>query len=307
MILDKIVKVNISKRTIKYYTEKGYKDLKLFDTINVDIGDLQKGSGLRINVMCDICDNTNMIQYYNYNNCLKKDGIYVCKSCKSYKSIKTNIKRYGQEWGLQNKKIKEKSRKTLLEKYGVDNISKVKYIRESRKDNFINDEFKEKSRKTLLEKHGVDNISKVEYIKNKKKITCLKNWGVENPIQSIIIFNKSQKSGKKIKLHDKTNLYYRGSYELDFLDFCIDNNIVVEKGKTIIYYKNDKKKYYHSDFYLPYYNLICEIKSDYYYDKYYDINLLKEKYTKKIGYNFIFIINKNYNGFKNFRKIYRQT
>jgi hypothetical protein len=302
MIIDKKVNIVVSKRTIKYYTEKGYNNLKLFDIVEIDIGDLQKCSSLRINVKCDICKSINNIQFYNYNNCLKKQGLYVCKMCKTHKTKKTNLKKYGKEWGLQNNAVKEKSKITLLEKYGVDNISKVKYIKESRKNNFTNEVFKEKSKKTILEKYGVDNISKSEIFKNKKKETCLKNWGVENPTQSSIIFNKSQKSGKKIKLYEELNIYYRGSYELDFLNYCLNNNIDVQKGKTITYYKDNKKKYYHSDFYLPYYNLICEIKSDYYYKKYYELNLLKKRYTKNLGYNFIFIINKDYNEFDKFRK-----
>jgi len=40
---------------------------------------------------------------------------------------------------------------------------------------------------------------------------------------------------------------------------------------------------------------MCHIKSSYYYDKYLELNLIKEIETKKMGYNFIFIINKNYN------------
>ena len=48
------------------------------------------------------------------------------------------------------------------------------------------------------------------------------------------------------------------------------------------------------DFYLPDYNLIIEIKSSYTYN--YDIerNITKKKYSIENGYNFIFIINKDY-------------
>jgi hypothetical protein len=58
---------------------------------------------------------------------------------------------------------------------------------------------------------------------------------------------------------------------------------------------NDKKRKYHSDFYLPDYNLICEVKSLYTYNDDYDENMLKMEYTIKSGYNFLFIIDKNYN------------
>lgn len=71
-------------------------------------------------------------------------------------------------------------------------------------------------------------------------------------------------------------------------------NITVEKGPIIKYNFDNNNKYYHSDFYLLKYNLICEIKSSYYYDKFISINKEKEKQSIKDGYNFIFIINKNY-------------
>ena len=60
---------------------------------------------------------------------------------------------------------------------------------------------------------------------------------------------------------------------------------------------NGKKHTYHSDFYIDKYNLIVEIKSSYTYNYDIDKNLAKEKYSKLNGYNFIFIIDKNYEYF----------
>ena len=39
--------------------------------------------------------------------------------------------------------------------------------------------------------------------------------------------------------------------------------------------------------------MISEIKSSYYYNKYIEINLIKEKYSK-MEYNFLFIIDRDY-------------
>jgi hypothetical protein len=165
-------------------------------------------------------------------------------------------------------------------------------VKENRSDNFKTDIFKEKSKKTWIDKYGVDNPSKSEEVKNKKIKTCLINNGVENPSQNADIFERSQKSGKKIKLHE-CGLMYRGTYEKDFLDFCFLNKINVQKGPTIEYIYNDRKKYYHSDFLLTDTNTICEIKSSYYYYLYLDKNLEKEKYSK-MSYNFLFILDKKY-------------
>ena len=56
-------------------------------------------------------------------------------------------------------------------------------------------------------------------------------------------------------------------------------------------------KVYYPDYYLPEYNLIVEIKSDYTYKKELDKNICKRKSCVEQGYNFIFIINKNYDEF----------
>lgn len=92
-------------------------------------------------------------------------------------------------------------------------------------------------------------------------------------------------------------MYYRGTYEKDFLDFCFENNIPVKKGKTIKYLFNNKTKIYFSDFYLEKNNLIIEIKSLYYFNKYKSKNIAKKDSCLKQGYSFVFIINKNYEDF----------
>lgn len=304
MIIDKTVKIKIGKGIpYKWYLDKGYGPFKNGDIINVKIEDLTLSSAIRISVKCDFCENINNIRYENYNHQIKKSAtsIYSCGECRHKKSAITNMERYGVDYLMKSKDMREKSKTTCLENYGVENVSQNKNIKDKKKETCFKNwgvncglQNIEKSKTTLLEKYGFENVSQNEDIKKKKKETCFKNWGVENPSQSIELFEKSQKSGKKIKLHNDSELWYRGTYELDFLNFCYLNNIVVQKGFTISYIMNEKNKYYHSDFYLPKYNLICEIKSNYYYDKFLETNLLKEKYTKEKGYNFIFIINKKY-------------
>lgn len=125
------------------------------------------------------------------------------------------------------------------------------------------------------------------------------NFGVENSMQLTSVFDKSQKNGFKIK--EYKGIKYQGTYELDFLEFCDSNNIIekVSKVDSIKYKYNDKIKYYHPDFFIEELNLIVEIKSDYYYYLYLEKNLCKEKYCIEQGYNFIFIINKDYSEFFN--------
>ena len=127
----------------------------------------------------------------------------------------------------------------------------------------------------------------------------MERYGVESPMQSAIIFNKQQKSSLKTKKHEKSNLSYQGTYELDFLEKYY-GKIRIEKIDPIEYSLNENVHYYHPDFYLPDYNLIIEIKSSYTYN--YDIekNMAKKDYSLKAGYEFIFIIDKDYSFFELF-------
>ncbi len=85
---------------------------------------------------------------------------------------------------------------------------------------------------------------------------------------------------------------YQSSYELDFLKYCLLKNIKVERGKSFRYIQASKEHIYHSDFFLPEHALICEVKSNYTYNYDLEKNMLKSKSV--IGYNFIFLIDKEY-------------
>lgn len=107
---------------------------------------------------------------------IEKRGIY-CKICK-------------------NKIKMDKTKITCLKKYGFDNASKCKDV-------------KEKYNKTCLEKYGVKHSFQSDKVKNKIKETMIERYGVENPIQNTEIKNKIQstnieKYGCSNPLHSKT-------------------------------------------------------------------------------------------------------
>ena len=76
------------------------------------------------------------------------------------------------------------------------------------------------------------------------------------------------------------------------------DKLKIEKPKFIRYNYNDKIKVYFPDFYLPEYNLIVEIKSKYTYGLHRERNESKKLGVLEKGYNFIFIIDKDYNEFE---------
>lgn len=242
---------------------------------------------------------------------------------------KTNLERYGVESTLNSNIVKEKSKKTNLERYGNEDCRKTQLIINKRikttnerygveyyaKTN----EYKEKVKETSLKR--VDSPNKSENIKSKKILSMInkygfinnscsieskrklretnfKRYGVEYPMQVIEFVEKQQKNSKKINYYND-KLYYQSSYEKHFLDYIYNLGIIedFERGPSIKYKFENKEKIHFPDFYLEKLNLIIEIKSDYYYSKYLDKNTSKMKKCIEIGYNYLFIINKNYKAF----------
>lgn len=200
---------------------------------------------------------------------------------------KTNLKRYGVNQNTQRPEIKDQIRKTNLEKYGVDNVIKVQEIQGKSK----------KSRsKTCMKEHGVDHYFKVPAVQKKIRKTNIEKYGVANPLQNPIIFQKAQKSAKTLHHYSK-DLYYRGSFEKDFLD-RFHNKFHIIQGLSFKYKINGKKRTYHSDFYIPNLDLIVEIKNSYLFEKYQESIKSKERSVRESGYDYITIIDKNYDEFE---------
>ena len=121
----------------------------------------------------------------------------------------------------------------------------------------------------------------------------MKRYGVEHPSQNENIHTKQQKSAFKIHQYKDTNLFYRGSYEKDFLDNYYDK-IKIEKAISEKYNYKDVNRVYFPDFYLPDFNLVIEIKSKYIFDLESEQNILKQNACLNNNKNYLFIIDKDY-------------
>lgn len=331
MIICKKVEIVGNPKTLKHYKDLGY-EISVGKKINVKIKDLTLGSHVKILAKCDVCGLEKKLMYQKYiNNTNNYHNQYCCSDkCANNKRKNTVNLKYGVDCVGQLELFKNKIKETCLDKYKTDNVSKSVYIKEKIKktnnkkyggnSSMCSKEIREKAKQTNLKLYGHENASSSEEIKLKKEKTCLKNhgvtcslksqkirekckqtcmekYGVEYPAQNKNIFNKIEKNSLKICTHQKTKLQYQGKYEEDFLNYCVKNNIVVEKVKSIKYVFNGENKIYYPDFYLKDKNLIIEIKSNYFYKKYLNKNLAKQKFCIKQGYNFIFIIDKNYSEF----------
>ena len=139
MILSKYVNIKISNNLINYYTILNY-EFNSNEIIKVLVKDLPKNSSHKVKVKCDICNNEKEISLNRYIiNTKNKTLPYACsRMCAEIKN-----------------------------------------------------------KNTCLKKYGVDNISKLDFIKNKKEKTCLDNFDVKYPQQSNEIFLKSKKTKKE--------------------------------------------------------------------------------------------------------------
>lgn len=282
MIITKTVKIEINKGNIPYYKKfEEYKNLKIGDIAEIKIENLSKSCKATIQYKCDNCGKILETKYCSYCDPRRDKKLDLCKGkCANIKRENTNEELYGVKNCFQNYDKKDKAKDTMIKKYGVDHNMKTKKCLDDRK-------------KTYLKNYGVDNPSKSKIIKEKKEKTCLINFGVKSPLQNSDVFKRNRLSAYRINNYNET-ITYQGSYEFDFLNTYYDKILIINPNFTINYTIDDISHKYHPDFYCEDYNLIVEIKSDYTYNKEIDKNLAKEKYSLLNGYNFIFIINKDY-------------
>ena len=227
---------------------------KLHQEIEVLVDQLSEGSNVKIDCICDICGKERNITYQKYKDSERLYNEYVCQQCSHIKRKKTNI-----------------------EKYGCENYT-----------NTIS--FKSKSSFTIKEKYGCENVFQSELIKSKSKLTNLSKYGVEYISQSPSIQKRIQKSS--YSECEFNGLSYQGSYEKDFIDKYY-NKIDIGKIDPISYFL-DKNRFYFPDFFISNINLIIEVKSSYTFKLHKEKNIAKMNRCLELGYNFIFIIDKDY-------------
>lgn len=166
------------------------------------------------------------------------------------KSKKTKKEKYGNE----NFTNREKSSKTWVNLYGVDNPLKNINIREKLKN-------------TMKSKYGVENYVEHSDFRNKSEKTCLKKFGFRNQSQSAEIYEKILKSLYRVKKYKNTDILYQSSYELLFLELIEEKGLLrdVKKPKRFIYEFKNETYVYNPDFLFR--EVTIEIKSTWTYNR----------------------------------------
>lgn len=137
------------------------------------------------------------------------------KHCVSERIKETNLRNHGVEWAQQNKEIRQKSIKTNIERYGVDNVLKLDVNMEKcRRINSENlEQIKEKRKKTFIEKYGVESYPLTDEFLEKTKVTNIKRYGAEWCQQNKEIKKKAS-GAKKENFYKNIIQHYEELYDI---------------------------------------------------------------------------------------------
>ncbi len=206
-------------------------------------------------------------------------GKINCK--KTFRRINTHGGAYCKVCSDKNRV--EKVKLTTLENFGVT-------------CSLASEKVKEKSKITNLQKRGVEYSLQSKEVWYKIKSTCLKKYGFENVMQNPEVAERNLKSclnPKNYTLPDGNIIKYQGyenlAFDILFNEWNLSpKDIIVERTKVPeIWWIDDshKKRRYYTDIYIPFENLIIEVKSTWTYEIEKRITQQKLLAAKDLGYN----------------------
>jgi hypothetical protein len=183
MILTQTLEVKCSSRNITQF-RKNNPELKIGDKVEIPIQDLSAGSKQKIKVRCSHCQEVKEVIYYDYNKITNHQKTpYFCKKCKGIKTKQTIKEKYGVDNVFQLEEVKEKSKITNLEKYGTEYALQ-------------NKEIQKKQQATNLEKYGVSFIPQLnlpKYNKNSFEKAARKVHGTKYDYDLVNYINSETK------------------------------------------------------------------------------------------------------------------
>jgi len=188
--------------------------------------------------LCKTCGKNTLLDRFAYIQFCSAKCMGLNKELNLVKK-QTKKEKYGDENYVNTQKTKE----TCLEKYGDKNYHNFK-----------------KSKETCFKNYGVNSPQQNKNIKEKTKQTCLKRYGVEYPYQNYKIFLKVQQKGFTAKKYNDTDIYYRGTYELDFLEKYYNKYADIINATSIKYIFNKKRTYLFSRFLYSFFKFNCRNK-----------------------------------------------
>lgn len=237
MILDEYIDVKINSINSKRFIELGYSFEKVGDIITIHISHIAEKSHHKIKCKCDICGVINNIQYKSYSDNIRRYNLYTCSKCSIIKNKRTNLERIGCEFPSQSSIVRDKYKKTIFDKYGVENILLLQDVHTKAIENSKTIESKNKRVNTSLENWGVDNPSKSDIIKYKTKNSNLNKYGVEFPSMLDDVKSKFKKSILDNTRSKYTDLKILNSLSSSYFINCDKCSKIYEIDSTLLYWR----------------------------------------------------------------------
>lgn len=211
------------------------------------------------------------------------------------KKKQTLIDTYGVTNVSKIKDVQDKKKATWLKNYGVDNPSKAQVNKDKIKNKWP--VIDEKRRVTSIKKYGVESYSSTEEFKTRRKHTWVEKYGVDNPTKSPVILQKVMESNalseyrsKLLTLPSGKVIRYQGYEDRVITDLLAsgirEEEIITGPGNVpvIKYIFNGNVHSYYPDIYLPTQNKLIEVKSQYTWDKYKERNEAKIQAAVDAGF-----------------------
>ena len=220
--------------------------------------------------------------------------------------------------------VQQKKKQTLLDTYGVTNVSQLKSVQDKREETWMKNygvknpakaqinrdkikgawpEIDRKRKETMLGKYGVDSYNKTADFQSRRKATWVEKYGVDNPTKNSDIAHKVVMSNSKSAYQTKSLILpsgkvirYQGFEDKVILELLrsglAEDDIVNGPGNVphITYIFEGIERRYYPDIYIPKYNQIIEVKSKYTWKKYKEKNLAKYRACKEMGFNVNIVI-----------------
>jgi len=250
-----------------------------------------------------------------------KFGTPTCETCENEVNINRGIpRRYCSIKCRPGTWNQEKVRQTVKNKYKADNVMDVKKVKNKHKKSVIKnwkdnrESIIKKTKNTKFYRYGDENFVNVKKIKE----TCLEIYGVDSFSKTDEFREIASKTAIKtneenkflpIEKYKDTNLYYQGSYEKMFLDYCGSKEVLhhIENSKVFKYLKEDK---FAGIRHLPDFQFrddyIIEIKSTYIMNLQGGEKVInaKRRAVEARGFKYVIILDNNFNVFDKLLSIY---
>ena len=230
---------------------------------------LSNGSNKHMWLVCDYCGSDHKATAKNRtksNSICNKDACFNCrykkredismardgvKNAAQRKESREKISNHAKKW-INSEEFKEKRKKSMLNRYGVENAMHSETLKEKQKNavlsstGYINPsqspEVREKIKKTNLEKYGTEQFLSSDYAREKIKQTSIEKYGVDN----VFRLEKNKIKGDRHHFKNKDKALENGRKSLETKKQ--KGTVKLYNGKTISEIRQEESSYSDSAF-----------------------------------------------------------